>query len=72
MIPVNLRFLTPIVSRSSLCVSATLGGPPTAVTMAIAKGWPQLVVPAMLVGIWGYVVDTLLGVLVGEVQMRHV
>jgi uncharacterized membrane protein len=53
-----------------LCVSATLGGPPTAVAMAIAKGWPQLVVPALLVGIWGYVIGTFLGVLVGELLVR--
>jgi uncharacterized membrane protein len=49
-----------------LCVSATLGGPTTAAAMAIAKGWPKLIVPSLLVGIWGYVIGTFLGVLVGE------
>ena len=34
--------------------------------MAIAKGWPKLVLPSLLVGIWGYVIGTFLGVLVGE------
>lgn len=53
-----------------ICVSATLGGPPTAVAMAITKGWSRLVVPALLVGIWGYVIGTFLGVLVGELLMR--
>ena len=53
-----------------LCVNATLGGPPTAAAMAIAKGWPKLVVPALLVGIWGYVIGTFLGVFVGESLMR--
>ena len=53
-----------------LCVNATLGGPPTAVAMAIAKGWHKLVVPTLLVGIWGYVIGTFLGVLIGETLMR--
>jgi uncharacterized membrane protein len=53
-----------------LSVSATLGGPTTAAAMAIAKGWPKLVVPALLVGIWGYVIGTFLGVMVGEVLLR--
>jgi uncharacterized membrane protein len=53
-----------------LCVNATLGGPPSAAAMAIAKGWSQLVVPSLLVGIWGYVIGTFLGVTVGEVVLR--
>ena len=53
-----------------LCVSATLGGPTTAAAMAIAKGWPKLIVPSLLVGIWGYVIGTFLGVLVGELLLR--
>ncbi|QEG33928.1 DUF819 family protein [Bythopirellula goksoeyrii] len=55
-----------------ICVSATLGGPPTAVALAIAKGWTNLIVPALLVGIWGYVVGTFLGVLVGELMLKIV
>jgi uncharacterized membrane protein len=53
-----------------LCVSATLGGPPTAAAMAIAKGWPKLIVPSLLVGIWGYVIGTFLGVTIGELLLR--
>jgi uncharacterized membrane protein len=44
-----------------LCVNATLGGPASAAAMAIAKGWPRLILPAVLVGIWGYVIGTALG-----------
>jgi uncharacterized membrane protein len=50
-----------------LCVNATLGGAPSAAAMAIAKGWDRLVLPGLLVGIWGYAIGTFLGVLVGEV-----
>ena len=34
--------------------------------MAIAKGWKPLVLPSMLVGIWGYVMGTYLGIAVGN------
>ncbi len=50
-----------------LCVNATLGGAPSAAAMAIAKGWDRLVLPGLLVGIWGYAIGTFLGVLVGEI-----
>ena len=53
-----------------LCVNATLGGPATAAAMAIAKGWPRLVLPAVLVGIWGYVIGTPLGLFVGRLLMQ--
>jgi len=49
-----------------LSVNAALGGPVSAAAMAIAKGWKELVLPALLVGIWGYVIGTYLGVLVGN------
>jgi uncharacterized membrane protein len=50
----------------TLCVNASLGGAPSAAAMAIAKGWPKLVLPALLAGIWGYVIGTFLGILVGK------
>jgi uncharacterized membrane protein len=53
-----------------LSVNATLGGAPSAAAMAIAKGWSNLVLPSLLVGIWGYVVGTFLGVLLGELLLR--
>jgi uncharacterized membrane protein len=49
-----------------LAVNATLGGPPTAAAMAIAMGWSKLVLPALLVGIWGYAIGTAVGLAVGE------
>ncbi len=49
-----------------LSVNATLGGAPSAAAMAIAKGWDRLVLPGLLVGIWGYAIGTFLGVLMGE------
>lgn len=50
----------------SLAVNATLGGPATAATIAVGKGWSKLVVPGILVGIWGYVIGTPIGLAVGN------
>ena len=49
-----------------LCSNATVGGPASAAAMCISKGWSRLVLPAILVGIWGYVIGTPLGLLVIE------
>jgi uncharacterized membrane protein len=49
----------------SIVVNAALGGPMSAAALAIAKGWKDLVLPGLLVGLWGYVIGTWLGVAVG-------
>ena len=48
-----------------LASNANIGGPTTAAGMAISQGWSALVGPAMLVGTFGYVIGTYLGILVG-------
>jgi uncharacterized membrane protein len=53
-----------------LAVNASLGGPPTAAAMAISLGWSKLVLPALLIGIWGYTIGTAVGLAVGELLMR--
>ncbi len=50
----------------AISVNATLGGPPSAAAMAISLGWSKLVLPALLVGIWGYAIGTAVGLAVGE------
>ncbi|MEX0677268.1 MAG: DUF819 family protein [Pirellulales bacterium] len=50
----------------ALAVNASLGGPPSAAAMAISMGWSKLVLPALLVGIWGYTIGTAVGLAVGE------
>lgn len=49
-----------------LASNANIGGPTTAAGMAIAQGWNKLVGPCMLVGTFGYVVGTYLGIVVGS------
>ena len=48
-----------------LASNANLGGPTTAVALAISKGWTQLVGPIMLVGTLGYVLGNYLGIFMG-------
>ena len=50
-----------------LASNANIGGPTTAAGMAISQGWVKLVGPCMLVGTFGYVIGTWLGILVGSV-----
>lgn len=52
-----------------LASNANIGGPTTAAAMAIAKGWTDLVVPSVLVGVWGYVVGNYIGIFVGNVLL---
>lgn len=47
--------------------NANIGGPTTAAALAIAKGWNQLVIPAMLVGILGYVIGNYYGNIIGTI-----
>jgi len=51
-----------------LCAAscATIGGPTTAAAFAINKGWTALIVPSILVGLWGYAIGNYLGVLLGN------
>ncbi|RMZ54982.1 hypothetical protein APUTEX25_000499 [Auxenochlorella protothecoides] len=44
-----------------LASNANVGGPTTAAAMAAAKGWPSAVLPALLVGIFGYAIATFIG-----------
>jgi uncharacterized membrane protein len=54
-----------------VAVNASLGGAPTAAAMAVSAGWPRLVVPGLLAGIWGYVVGTPVGVVAIEWLLRR-
>jgi uncharacterized membrane protein len=57
------------LSVEELCIAsnANIGGPTTAAAMAISKGWTELVLPAMLVGVWGYVIGNYFGLLTGNI-----
>lgn len=48
-----------------LASNANIGGPTTAVAMAISKGCTKLIGPIMLIGTLGYVIGTYFGIIVG-------
>ena len=50
-----------------LASNANIGGPTTAAGMAISQGWSKLVGPCMMVGTFGYVIGTWLGIIVGSI-----
>jgi uncharacterized membrane protein len=53
------------IEDAVICSNANVGGATTAAAMAIAKGWPSLVVPAILVGTLGNVIGNIAGIFVG-------
>ena len=48
--------------ETCLASNANIGGPTTAAGMAAAKGWRSSMVPALLIGIFGYATATFIGV----------
>jgi uncharacterized membrane protein len=61
------RLLRMNLEELLLASNATLGGPASAAAMAVSLGWKQLVTPGLLIGLWGYVVGTAIGVCVTEI-----
>ena len=50
------------IEEITVASNANIGGPTTAAAFAIAKRWPELVLPAILVGTLGYVIGNYYGV----------
>lgn len=53
-----------------LASNASVGGPPTAAAMAMSKNWSRLVLPALLAGLYGYIIGTPLGLLITSLLSR--
>ncbi|MDD4583397.1 MAG: DUF819 family protein [Eubacteriales bacterium] len=54
----------------SVSANAALGGPTTAAAVAGAKGWIDLVTPAVLVGTLGYILGNYSGVFIGNLVFK--
>lgn len=53
------------LEEAILVSNANIGGPTTAVAMAMSKGWKKFVAPVMLVGTLGYVIGNYVGLFIG-------
>nr|BAJ89143.1 predicted protein [Hordeum vulgare subsp. vulgare] len=62
------------LDRKQLLIAsnANVGGPTTAAAMATAKGWSSLVVPGILVGIFGISIATFFGIGFGMFVLRRI
>ena len=60
------------IDRKTLIIAsnANVGGPTTAASMAITKGWDDLVGLALLVGCLGYVIGNYFGLIIGNMLMQ--
>lgn len=58
--------------RSEILISsnANVGGPTTAAGMAMAKEWDTLVIPALLIGVFGYSIATFVSLGVGHFLLK--
>ncbi len=54
------------LEEALISINASYGGPSTATAYVGARGWTRLMVPAVLIGVYGYVVGNFLGILVGN------
>jgi uncharacterized membrane protein len=50
--------------------NATIGGPTTAAAMCITKGWTPMILPSLLIGLWGYVLGNYCGILLANLLGR--
>jgi uncharacterized membrane protein len=48
-----------------LAAVITSGGPMNGVAVAISKNWHNLIVPSLMLGVWGYVIGNYIGYLMG-------
>ena len=46
---------------------ATIGGPTTAAAFSINRGWNAMIVPGILVGLWGYSIGNYVGIIAGNI-----
>lgn len=53
------------LEEAILVSNANIGGPTTAVAMAMSKGWKKYIAPIMLVGTLGYVIGNYIGLYLG-------
>ena len=49
------------------CMNASIGGPPTVAALCISMRWQKLIVPGILVGLFGVIVGNFIGLIIGNI-----
>ena len=57
------------LAEAIIASNANIGGATTAAALASSKGWKSLLAPSILVGTFGYIIGTYLGLFVGQILM---
>lgn len=55
------------LEEALISVNASYGGPATACAYVGTKNWQRLMIPALLIGVYGYIVGNVLGILAGNI-----
>ncbi len=69
LLGVGKLFKLPI-EELSVSSNANLGGPSSAAAMAVAKGYDNLIIPAILCGLYGYMIGTPLGLIITDLLAK--
>lgn len=59
------------VEELAISIVAAIGGPSDGACISIAKGYGDLVIPAILVGLWGYIIGTPLGLIMADFLSKY-
>lgn len=54
------------LEEALISINASYGGPATACAYIGTKNWQRLMIPALLIGVYGYIVGNVLGILAGN------
>jgi len=58
------------IEEISISANAALGGPTTAAAVCVARGYKELITPAILVGVLGYILGNYFGVFIGNLVFK--
>ena len=55
------------LEEALISINSSYGGPATACAYVGSKGWQRLMIPAVLIGVYGYIIGNALGILAGNI-----
>lgn len=60
------KFLKFNLEEMMVGIIAAIGGPPTAAALSVSMNWSKMIVPGILVGLYGYIIGNYIGILLGN------